>query len=232
MTTAHTPGQIYLADQRGLVASAQQQRHCTFNFGAYVAEGRAAFGRLQAFNEESLAPGQAVEFEVPQATHLLLLPVTGAVAFEASVLAPGSADVEEVQLLTLPAGSTVKLRNPYPDAVITFLHLWLEADAGTPTASQGFTYQFEKLDNQLAELVPPAGLPFSLSLGRFQGRHEAVYRVREAGHRLFAFVLAGAFELEGRLLHAKDGLALWHCPAAELEALSNDALVLLLELTT
>lgn len=228
-----TPGQIYLADQRGLVTSPQQQRFCTLNFGSYTAAGREPFGRLLAVNEESLAPGQAVAFPVAQATSLLLLPVTGEVAYGASTGLAGAVDVEEVQLLALPAGSTVELRNPYDDAVITLLHLWLAADeASLPVHSQLFTYQFAALDNQLAELVPAtAQYHFSLYLGRFQGRCEAVHQVSAPGHRLFALVLAGAFELEGRLLHAHDGLALWDCPAAELEALSNDALVLLLELT-
>ncbi|WP_165699302.1 pirin family protein [Hymenobacter jejuensis] len=48
--------------------------------------------------------------------------------------------------------------------------------------------------------------------------------------RFFAFVVAGAFEVEGRLLHERDGLALWDVQEVELEALSNDALVLVLEL--
>jgi hypothetical protein len=44
-------------------------------------------------------------------------------------------------------------------------------------------------------------------------------------------VLAGAFEAEGRLLHAKDGLALWDARAPlEIEALSDNALLLVLAL--
>ena len=72
-------------------------------------------------------------------------------------------------------------------------------------------------------------LPFALRLGRFMGREEAVYKV-QPGNQLFAFVVAGAFELEGRLLHEKDGLALWDAEEVELEALSNHALVLVVEL--
>ena len=73
-------------------------------------------------------------------------------------------------------------------------------------------------------------LSFALSLGRFAGRHETEYKVQHAGSHLFAYVLAGAFEFEGRLLHEKDGLALWDMATLELEALSNNALVLVLEL--
>lgn len=44
-----------------------------------------------------------------------------------------------------------------------------------------------------------------------------------------AFVLQGTFEVENRLLEAKDGLALWNTANIELEALSNEAILLLLE---
>jgi len=45
------------------------------------------------------------------------------------------------------------------------------------------------------------------------------------------FVLEGAFEAEGRLLHSRDGLALWDTNEIEIEALSNDAIILLIEIT-
>ncbi|MEO5593159.1 MAG: hypothetical protein ABIR15_06605 [Chitinophagaceae bacterium] len=47
---------------------------------------------------------------------------------------------------------------------------------------------------------------------------------------LFAFVIKGAFEMEGRLPHARDGWALWDTGAAEMKALSNDAIILVIEL--
>jgi hypothetical protein len=45
----------------------------------------------------------------------------------------------------------------------------------------------------------------------------------------FAFVVAGAFEVEGRLLHQNDGLALWNTSVIELEALSENVVILVVE---
>lgn len=48
---------------------------------------------------------------------------------------------------------------------------------------------------------------------------------------LFVFIIQGVFEVQGRLLHARDGLGLWNeANEIELEALSNDAIILLIEL--
>lgn len=59
-----------------------------------------------------------------------------------------------------------------------------------------------------------------------------MYRPPWPAARGFALVLAGAFEVAGRLLHAHDGLALWDTAAVALEALGNDAVLLVLELAS
>lgn len=236
------PGKIYLADQRGVLENSQFRRQSTFNFGTFQSEHKAPFGRLYGLNEETLAGGHAVEFAVAEDSYLVLLPITGAVEFSTGGGAHGTVEAEEVLTLSAPADTVLRLRNPFADELITFLHLWVRATAPltplAPAVGQKTVFDGELLANQLCELVsvrtqnePPAqpNLPFILSLGRFMGRHEAVYKVAP-GNSLFAFVIAGAFELEGRLLHEKDGVALWDVAEIELEALSNYALVLVMEL--
>ena len=227
----HTPGKIFLADQRGLVQSSNFRRYCTFSFGAFQHAHKQPPGHLLALNEETLAGGYTLTLPVAETAHVVLLPLTGTV----EVLLDGRifpVEVEEIRVLTLVAGSTLQLRNPYPTDLISLLHIWVRAEAeAVPAAAPAIGFSFAALANQLAPLLPGAGgaLPFGLSLGRFAGRYETICAV-PVGRLFFAFVLAGAFEAEGRLLHEKDGLTLWDAPAPiELEALSNDALLLVLD---
>lgn len=67
-------------------------------------------------------------------------------------------------------------------------------------------------------------------IAKFSGRQTAVQSFRDNTKAVFCFVIEGAFKLEERLLHAKDGLALWNSRQADMEALSNDAIVFLVEL--
>ncbi|RAK70587.1 hypothetical protein [Hymenobacter edaphi] len=227
-----TPGNIFLAEQRGLTETAQFRRYSTLSFGSYADAHKGPVGRLRALNEELLAGGQQVSFRADAAALLLVLPITGDVQVCGPQHAPATVDVGEALLLPLAAGAEVGFQNPYAADVINFLHLWLDAApvAAPLLAPQRFAFAPEALDNQLAPIVPAAsGMGFALHLGRFGGRHEAVCRLAE-GARLVAFVLAGAFELAGRLLHEKDALALWDTDEAELEALSPAALMLVLEL--
>jgi len=48
---------------------------------------------------------------------------------------------------------------------------------------------------------------------------------------LYCFVLAGTFEIDGRLLHNRDGIALTATEKIEMEALSDHALLLTVELS-
>ncbi|MCB2377975.1 hypothetical protein LGH70_10310 [Hymenobacter sp. BT635] len=223
-----TPGRIYLADQRGLTETSRFRRHSTFNFDGYQQEFKEPFGRLRALNEETLAGGHRLELTAETASLVLVLPIIGAVGV-AGGSTVATVQVEEAQLLHLPAQSVISFTNLYETELISFLHIWLTA-ADFPAPPQLFSFDFQALENNLAVIVSAAAQAgIALSLGRFAGRQEAVYSPQNAEAHLFAFVLAGAFEVEGRLLHEKDGLALWQAAAVELEALSNDALVLVLE---
>ena len=230
--TPHSPGKIFLAEQRGRLETAAFRRYCTFQFGPYADEHKAPFGRLLALNEETLAGGQTVALPAAAAACVLVLPLLGAVRAGTSLAEAKAVEVGEIWAAAVPAGGSLELTNPYEADLVCCLHLWLAVapDAG-PAGSYTQPFEAASLANQLRELLPGTpGVPGRVSLGRFAGRAEATYVLRQPGAGFFAFVLAGAFEVAGRLLHANDGLALWDAPAVEAEALSNDALLLVLEL--
>jgi quercetin 2,3-dioxygenase len=227
------PGTIYLADQRGQEQSAIYQRYCTFNFGGYSSKYKQPFGSLRVLNEEMLAAAGQMDFQADQASHVLLLPITGSLLVTDAAGNTQTADVGQALVHSLPTGSRFVLTNPYSDHWIHFLQIWFSTGQPTQSAfSQVFTYEEEALDNQLSCIIDgeSGSYPFSLSLGRFAGRQETIYTVNNPTASLFTFVLSGAFEVEGRLLHEKDGLALWDTETMELEALSEHALLLVWEL--
>lgn len=227
----HTPGKIFLAEQRGLIESPYFRRFCTFQFGQFQAEDKEAFGPLQALNEEMLGGGQQLDFPVREAAFILVLPLTGAVRVRHSSSAAVTVEVGELQILSVAVESQLTFENPYASETIHFLQLWVKASLTDALISGGrFPFDLSAQPNCLMDVLAPDGLlPFKVNLGQFAGRVETVYRLGNPQARFFAFVLAGAFEVEGRLLHPNDGLALWDTTAVELEALSQDAVVLILE---
>lgn len=227
-----TPGKIFLAEERGLTESDRFRRYSTFNFGPFVHAHKGPFGRLYGLNEETLAGNHALEFTVTEASQVLIIPLAGAVTLTCDGIPATTVGVEETLVLTLPAASLLQVKNLFESELVSFLHIWLLADAPVSAASvQQAGFCFNDQPNSLIPLVATTPLLVLVaSIGRFAGRHEAVYRPASSEASLFAFVLAGAFEIEGRLMHEKEGLALWNTAEIELEALSNDAVVLVLEL--
>jgi len=229
------PGQIFLADQREVKYTTQFRRYSTFNLGEPVNFDKESFGSLYVFNEEQIASSQKITFSVEEDSYIVLFPITGAASFTDPEGNTIYVDVEEVLISQIPAGLLYMIANPYEKEPISFLQFWIKAATPLYTViSQITSFRLDSVQNQLTRLPVEETvqeLPFSVSLGRFNGRSEALYTLKkQQGLHFFAFVIAGAFEVEGRLLHEKDGLGLWETEEVELEALSNNALILTLEL--
>lgn len=227
-----SPGTIYLADRRGFTQTSGLQRYCTLNFDSYYDEARQQVGGLKAFNDEMLAGLQSTATTVSSNTYVVIIPVTGALNYEDTSGRKTVVDVGEVYVSHLTAQSSYTVGNPYEGDWINYLQIHIEAPKMAATYfSQLFGIDLETQPNRLATVVPLVGnmLPFALSIGRFDGRKETIYHP-QPNAQLFAFALAGAFEMQGRLLHERDALALWDAADVDLEALSNNALMLIIEL--
>ncbi|QEC75149.1 pirin family protein [Mucilaginibacter ginsenosidivorax] len=227
-----SPGQIHLADQRVITENNTFRRCSTFNYDGHFNEHRKAFGPLRVFNDEILAAGKSITIQVQHACYFVAVPVTGALLVEDAEGKSTVVDVGEVYINYANSGDVLTLNNPYPNHWVNFLQLQIDADTEVfPFFKQTFSFDFEGRQNELISIIPTLfRLPFNLHIGRFDGRADALYRLKAPGSLFYAFVIAGAFELQGRLMHERDGLALWGVEEADMEALSNSAVMLVLEM--
>lgn len=232
MSAFPIPGKIYLADDRGFFENEIHRRYSTFNFAEYQFEHKAPFGRLHTFNDEILPAGSTLKQEATLNGYTLLIPITGKIEIRYHEQ-DFEAEAGEVLLVPVPIGVTLEISNPYPSDWVNFLQAEIQAnDLSANRIVQTFGFDFEHTVNRMVGVIPQStDLPFSLHIGRFGGREEMLH-VLEGHHTLFAFVIGGAFELQNRLLHERDGLALWEVAEVDAEALSNGAVLLLLDLNT
>jgi len=225
-----SPGKIYLADQRGLVKSSIFQRYSTFNFDKFYSEHKEPFGDLFLLNDDSIAPGKLTFFLSKEDSFQIFMPITGGI----DIVANGKEyafETGQIQVLNLGKGEVLEISNPYQNDNINYIQIGLSTDLFLLRNSEMlFNFEFEKTRNKLIEIVSSPKLPFKLSAGIFDGRKEVDYKMKSPETSFFAFIVDGVFEIEGRLLHARDGLALWNIDSVELEALSDNAIVLVLEL--
>ena len=231
--------QIYLADQRGRSESSSVLRHFTFNAGPYRAEGREPFGALTLLNDDTLRASASLTTQLEQPMEVVLLPVVGGLEYtcagEVNFLSPVRRAV-----LMLGAGMSYTISNPYETEFINCIQLGFASPLPDfdPVCSQT-AFDLTTLNSLLPFLGERTGTSSFANqafIGRYTGREEGSYTVGSAAvggmRQVFVFVIQGVFEVANRLLNERDGLALTYYEPTEIEfeALSTDALLILIDL--
>lgn len=217
---------IFLAEERGVTETEWFRSYNTFNFGNYQNEYKTPVEKLYVCNDDTLAGGKQFSFIVEEDSLLIILPVVGAVNFTKEESAAIPVNSGEVFCIFLKAGEQFEINNPYRDELVNFLQLWFKAEDGNNMLTHLQSFNIDASKN-----IPVAvNLPLPVTITKFDGRQETIYTPLNKNSCVFAFVIQGAFEMEGILLHPRDGVAFWNYEQIETEALSNDAIIFLVEL--
>lgn len=231
-----TEGQIYLSSQRGCSQLSWFRSFHTFNFGLYQDQNREPFGNLQVFNDDTLAAGKSFKMQLEANTEVILLPIVGAVEYKNSLGETGILEAGLMQIFSATKGMEYEITNPYETELINFIQIFLTNN------NNSFTPKTQEIDidletrNQLFTLFSPGGNGLTTNektfgyIGKYSGRSEYLYQLKNPENGIFVFIIEGAFEVQNRLMEARDGLSLRNLDELEFEALSNDAIILILEI--
>lgn len=222
-----SPGKIFLAEERGFIENETHQRYSTFNFDEYRNQHKAPFADLYSLNDEILPAGGQLIQTTKNNGIMLLVPVVGGIVLEIN---GKTYEAEAGEVLSVPVSPncTYTLTNVFESDWVNFLHFELNARI-ISTDVVKYQFDIENIVNELIAVVNDISTSYKLSIGRFAGREDFEYMVQR-GSNVFGFIIAGAFEFQNRLMHERDGIALWDINKIEAEALSNGAVVLLLEM--
>lgn len=225
--------QIYLESLRGQFQADGFRSFRTFNFEEYRAAGRGPVGTLAVLNDETLMPECSHALWVEELCQIILLPMVGAIEVEEKGKEAQFVNSGEVLFLLASPGKDYTITNPYPDQAINYLQIRINDGQflSTPMSSSGITVQFNLSETNV--LLPVRGYNGSsahLFIGQYDGRAEGIFTSWNANHSAFIFVIEGAFEVQNRLLERRDGLALRNVEEVEFEALSNGAIILVIDI--
>lgn len=227
-----TDAQIYLEGLRGQFQTDGFRSFRTFNFEEYRAADRQSLGTLEVLNDETLMPECSCELQVEKFCQIILLPVVGAIELGEKGCEPKFVNSGEALFLLASPDRTYSITNPYPDEAINYLQIRVDDSQflSTPMPLSGITVQFDLSERNV--LLPVRGYNGSsaqLFIGQYDGRAEGIFTSRYASHSAFFFVIEGAFEVQNRLLERRDGLALSNAEAVDFEALSNGAVIVVID---
>jgi len=218
---------IFLAEQRGCTQTPWYRSYHTFNFGSYYQEHRKPSGSLRVLNDNTLKEGHQVKHEIQDDTLILLLPIVGSCQYQYGPDKSGTVEVGQCLNFYARQGLEMEISNPFKSEPINYFYAELVAknDLLGGSTLNGFDLDTNKntLVNNLSEQTN------AVLIGKFDGRSDGVYKPLATSNQVFIFIIEGAFEVQNRLLHARDGLALWNMCEIEFEALSNEAIILIIE---
>jgi len=229
---SQSPAQIFKAQQRGLTENQNHRLHATFNFNEFNDPSRNPFGTLTVLNDETLAANQKIERTLQAGTVVMILPLVGAVECHLKGDSPQVVVPGEAFTYHNPEGGMLSVNNPYEDSLINFLYITFSNTVLSDLFSaKDFMISHTDLSvrNTFHKLFEAFHNGLSAQIGIFNGREEVLYNPASSGNGIFVFVISGAFEVQGRLLEERDGLALWNSGEIDTEALSENAILLLIE---
>lgn len=209
--------QLYKSDLRGTIKGNQRASFISFNEGDYFHESRHSVGILTQFSEHYLSGEKQLEL-FSESDSLFILPIEG----ELSVTTRQQTfKVHPQELFVLCPDQQIQIRNYFPDETTRFYVIQLHYDT-EHTSILSF------LPETRNKLIPCYESPeLQLSLGIFDGRKDREINI-SSYNKTFVTIINGAFEVQNRLVETNDSLLTVNCKHLEFEALSENAVILVL----
>lgn len=216
-TMVQQPAKILLAEKR---YSFESNEYRSLNTPIYQ---NGVDENTLRFSDETLAPRKSRLFTPDQDVTVILLPLVGTIVYESLESDyHNTINPEEVHVQSVKKGDYFSVKNPSTDKLVNYLQIWLRHySVGTKDSFSNYK------NNILATIVDTQN--FKLHFGVFDGRSETDFVTSNNQNTVMVFVINGAFEVQNRLLESRDCLALWNTQQIEMEALSENAIVLILE---
>ncbi|WP_229214204.1 pirin family protein [Dyadobacter flavalbus] len=221
-----TEARIYLQSQRGVFQTADFHRFCTFNFDTYHAESREPFGNLLALNDEMLSPESSIEIKTAEIIRIVLIPLAGALEIYLREEVKYVNSGEMLEFLTEP-GKSLTITNPYANETVNYLQIRFKETENAWSYSKLTAFDISD-KNRLLKINRKQEDENRILIGQYDGREEGTF-LCNSNKAIFVFIIEGAFEVQNRLLEKRDGLSLRNVSEVEFEALSNQAIILIME---
>jgi quercetin 2,3-dioxygenase len=218
--------QIYKSDFRGNNESEKYRCLSTLNFENYQDASRKSIGKMVVFNEETIGCLNAVTFENQENQNVILIPLVGKINVKINdsniILYPNEACVFEFY-----ENKIFEIQNSSATELVNYLQIRV-------TANEGFKPLIDKSRFSLDEKNKLNSV-FSIQntlgfMGYFDARKSAFYNLKKSKNYIFAFVINGVFEFQNRLIEKGDSLSFKEFEVVEFEALSENAILLILEI--
>ena len=181
-----------------------------------------SFNNLWSVKDETIAPGWFMEYYLH--TGAILLPLVGSLLV---CLDDEETEIACGELVLINEAKHVKVSNNYDDALVNYAIIIFKQSFIPTFSVSKFAFNLNHAGNEMQEIINNHLL--KIAIGKMEMRRETEYFITTHNKCCFCWVLQGSFEVEGRLLHARDALAIWNTPVLDIESLGRESILLLIE---
>jgi redox-sensitive bicupin YhaK (pirin superfamily) len=230
---------LHKADTRGHVNHDWLDTYHTFSFASYHDPERVHFGVLRVLNDDTVDPGKGFGLHPHDNMEIITIPLEGDLEHKDSM---GNSSVirhGDIQVMSAGTGIYHSEFNPNPDRLVKLLQIWVFPNKRnvTPRYDQ-ITLDVNDRHNKLQQILSPdpgdEGVWIHQDawffMGKFDKGFKTDYSIRKKGNGIYFFIVEGSFKVDGFDLASRDGLGMWEVEKVAIEAVSEGAEILLMEL--
>lgn len=229
---------LHPASERGTANHGWLNSHHSFSFANYYNPQKMHFGVLRVLNDDTVAPGMGFGKHPHDNMEIVSIPLSGDLEHEDSMGNKAVIREGEIQAMSAGTGIFHSEYNASKTDEVKFLQIWIfprKKDVA-PRYDQIVLPDLTKV-NTLHQVLSPnpddAGIWIHqdawFHMGSFESDHKSTYTIQKSGNGLYAFVLEGAFEIEGQRLGKRDAIGIWDTNSVNFHSLDKKSRLLLIE---
>ncbi len=226
----------HAADTRGHADHGWLNTYHSFSFASWHNPERMHFGALRVLNDDYVAGGGGFQTHPHDNMEIVSIPLSGDLEHGDNMGNTAVIRSGDVQILSAGTGIMHSEKNYSSNDAVRFLQIWVfpnQRDLKPSYDQETFSKEAER--NDLLCVVSPDGKQGVqmhqnawFHLGSWEADHAASYRLQGGtGQGVYAFVLEGAVEIDGKPLGRRDGLGIWDTESIAIKATKNARFVLM-----
>lgn len=226
------------ANERGAANHGWLNSHHSFSFANYYNPQKMNFGLLRVLNDDTVAAGMGFGKHPHDNMEIVSIPLSGNLKHEDSM--GNSAIIKEGEIQVMSAGTGIfhSEFNASTSDKVKFLQIWIFPNKRDVQPRYD---QIELPDlqtkNKLHQVLSPnaddAGVWVHQNawfhVGTFNDGGFEKYTLKSRENGVYAFVIDGSFDIDGKSLNKRDALGIWETPEIKITATSPDSRILLID---
>jgi len=229
---------VHKAGTRGHANHGWLDTYHTFSFADYHDESRVHFGALRVLNDDSVAGGMGFGAHPHDNMEIISIPTEGDLEHRDSMGTVQVIKHGDIQVMSAGSGIQHSEKNKNSNKPVKFFQIWVFPNKRNVTPRYGqITLNPADRKNKLQQIVSPNQADGDtwinqdawFHLGSFDNGNQADYILKNKNDGVYAFVIEGDFTVNGEKLSRHDGIGIYETDKITLQANSDKAEILLIE---